>query len=307
MNTCFAFGIKGRPPAAKTASGIRGIEYLNYNVRGEATDHIRVLGDFFFPNTESQEREYFFLHAGDVAFELPDDRELSEEGNFFLSFLAKLYAPSLGCRLDKAGRLIGLCDAGMAVTDIRKPAEYRRTLHRLDLPGNNWAPFSLYGVVVPPRTLGFVRVVGTVQDRTLATLTKNGESFDIYGGEILVDKIRSDYVPLWPGSENEPRNKYAELLEDFLGESYVEPARYDMVLWSSPGTRPVKSRERTPDLSVGCKTRNFGDRLIDWYWSCSALFYVDGWQNGLHVNVDLAALPPEGVRPSALLEGSAHS
>lgn len=294
MGQCFAVGIQRREPSVRRSSGVHVIEYFKYGIRHEDTDSIEVVGDFFLPNTGKNKRIFSFVHAGDISFEaLPAD-EILARNDFYTAFLEKSYAASVGGRFDRReGRLHGLPPSNIGPVDLRDADDYRATLSRRDADGGSGAPFTLYDVEIPGHTFGFVRVRGTIEGETLNRLTKGKTQFDIYGGEVLLDRIRTEFIPQVSSgdtiAEGRGRDDYRAVFDDFAENSYVEPVRYDIVLRSASGTRVVKTQRLSRDLAFGSEGGTLRGEKIYWYWSQSALFYVSSYPNGLRVGVELEA------------------
>lgn len=296
MNLCFAIGIKNRNPVMRRASGIHVVEYIEYRIRGEDTDSIEIVGDLFLPNPEKENRIFSFVHPGDVRFEALRAKEILAPNDFCTVFLGKLYAPSLNCKFDRsAGRLLSLGPSDLDAVDIYTTDSYCSSLSQQDRGKERNIPFTLYDVEIPGKMFGFIRLHGSVKGEMLNRLSNNKTYFDVYGGEILLNWIQSVDIPAWETSCKDHVGlndsiDYKPTLDDFVENAYVEPDRYDIVLWNSPGTRSVKARRLSRDLFLGCEGYLLQGRRIDWYWSRSARFYACSYPNGLHVGVDLAEL-----------------
>jgi len=294
MDLCFALGIENRNPLVRRASSIYVVEYIKYDIRGEDTDSIEIVGDLFLPNPERERRKFSFIHPSNIRFKALRAKEILAQNDFCTNFLEKLYAPSLNCKFDRStGQLVGIGQPDVGNVDIHTTDGYCDSLSRRDGGEEGNIPFTLYDVEIPGKTFGFIRVQGSVEGETLNRLSKGKTYFDIYGGEILLNQIRSVDIPVWATSDKAqigPNNTmdYKSTLHDFIENAYVEPERYDIVLRSSPGTRLVRARRLSRDLFLGCEEYLFQGSQIDWYWSQSAHFYACSYPNGLHVGVELA-------------------
>jgi len=292
MGKCFAVGVQGREPSVRRSLGVHIIEYLKYRIRHEDTDSIEVVGDFFLPNTEENERVFSLIHAGDIQFETSSVDDILTRNDFYNAFLEKRYTASVGGRFDRQkGYLYGLLPSDIGPVDIRGAGKYCTTFSQRNVNGGSPEPFTLCDVEIPGRTFGFVRVRGTIEGETLDRLTNGKTRFDIYGGEVLLDRIRTEYLPeVSSGDTSDEGSAFDDcqaIFNDFADNRYVEPVRYDIVLRSAPGTRVVKTKRLSRDLALGSEGGTLRGEKMYWYWSQSALFYVSSYPNGLHMGVEL--------------------
>jgi len=292
MSQCISVGIQGRQPSERRASGIHVIEHITYGIRNEEMDVIELVADLFLPNCDSNDRIFSFIHVGNIGFKALPAKEIFSHKNFFTSFLEKRYAPSLGGRFErKEGHIYGFPRHDIEPVDIRGTDKYCTTLSCRKGNKTSYTPFTLCKVQIPGRTFGFVRVSGTIVGETLNILTKGKTLFDVYGGEVLLNRIRTEHMHNEPyrdaKGEFGDKDEYKNLFNDFVENYYVEPDRYDIVLRSLPGTRLVKTRRLSRDLFLGCEGGILHREQIDWYWSRSAQFYVSSYPNGLRVGVEL--------------------
>jgi len=306
MGLCFAVGIGSSNPLIRRASGIYVVEYIGYSIRGDDTDSIEIVGDLFLPNPDKEDRRFSIIHPGDIHFEVLRAEKILAKEEFHTVFLEKLYSPALNCKFDRnTGRLLGLGPPDLGPVEIYKADSYSGSLSRQNRDEEGNAPFTLLDIQVPGKVFGFIRLRTFIKGETLNRLSKNKTYFDVYGGEILLNRIKSLDIPAWKNSRTAHIDAirtidYESTLQEFIGNAYVEPERYDVVLWSSQGSRPIKARRLSRDLFMGCEEYLLQGRKIDWYWSRSAHFYACSYPNGLHVGIDFTESRTKGKKISCL-------
>lgn len=284
MALCFAFGKKERKG---TGSDIFAIEYINYKILHKPSDSIDIVADMFFPNPEDKETTYYFIHRSNLALKPVLSETILSDNNFYSAFLKRVYAPSLGCRVEESGRIIGLIPYGINEINLRDADRYSGLLSRIDPADIIPVPYTLYKIDIPPKACGFIRVEASLEKEVFNILTQEGSIFDVYGGWTLIDEItRKDIIQLTVNSDEQKAHHYKHIYEDFVN-CLIVPARYDIVLASAPGTYSMEYHPRTSDLFLGCEDKKFNDRIITWYWSLSPSFLVSPYLKGPRLDVEV--------------------
>jgi hypothetical protein len=272
MSLCFAFA---RKDATKRAPAVYAVEYITYNILHKRSDSIDIVADLFFPNSEDEVVTYYFLHRGDIDFKAASLEEILSHNNFNTAFLRRAYAPSLGCRIEDSGRIIGLGPQGTVEANLKDVARYTTSFVRVDSRQFQPTPFSLYELTVPPNECSYLRIVATIKGDVFRHLTKDGKCLDIYGGFTLMNTIYDEDIrTLLMGEDvKQQATEYDKLYKEFF-KRFITPMRYDMVLTCSPQTYAMNYQPRTSDLFLGCEDTKFYNKIITWYWSLSPSFMV---------------------------------
>jgi hypothetical protein len=284
MSLCFAFGKKDR---TTFSSDIFTIEYINYKILHDQSDSIDIAADMFFPNSDDRQAIYYFLHRGNLDFKPAFLEKVLAQESFFTSFLKRMYAPSLGCRVEDSGRIIGMVSPNIREINLTDIEMYAKTTSRVDEKDISPIPYNMHEITVPPKSCGYLRIYDTLAGEEFHKLTYGGKCLDVCGGWTLLDIIqREDINPIKVREDKDSKiKKYCQLF-NFFFQNAIVPARYDIVLSTAPDTYAIKCHPRTSDLLLGCEDKMFCEKQITWYWSLSpASFLVTSYLKGPNLSV----------------------